>query len=679
MFSFFKKSLKNRLLSLFLIIGFLPFITLLTYTLLLSESKILDKTIIEQSSRTKVVISLINNHLTSIAKEVIFLSSLDLMDDILVEDMDKRISRLLKQKYNDLNLDIAFVAITNKSKIVSSSKKEDLLKKYNTKRLGTNNNGTYIKDKTLYFYSQINASFNKQKKLGYLILKYNLDNLNIYLTNDKTLQSYIKHPKNDFIIGKSTPLNIDFKNDSGTIINDKQVIVYENLSSFLNSWYIVYAVDKHIALEFFYDLTTLMFYISIIIFILIIFVSFSNSQNIVKPITDLTIVTDAITKTHNYSSKLEIHTQDEIATLTHSFNNMIQTTSSALQKLEEENKLRLKRFVQLIEVFNTIIQTKSEDECINISMQEIRKLTNKNNLHFFKKKKKDTNIEFRDLYVTDFKNNKKVYFGSIELEIDNFEDKNEKDFYDSICSMITHQLDKIRLMQKTTGASQAKSAFISNISHELRTPLNAIIGFAQYMIEYEDINKDQKDTIGNIESSAQYLLGMINEILDIAKIESGKMDTNLESCNILELVKSSHTMLSSLAKDKNIEFNLVYDNFKNINYTTDSKMFKQIVLNLISNAIKFTQKGTVLVELSSNDENIYVNITDSGIGIAKDDLRNLFNDFTQVENIMQKSHKGTGLGLSLSKKMAMILGGDVTLESKGVGYGSKSQFWLKIR
>ena len=106
---------------------------------------------------------------------------------------------------------------------------------------------------------------------------------------------------------------------------------------------------------------------------------------------------------------------------------------------------------------------------------------------------------------------------------------------------------------------------------------------------------------------------------------------------------------------------------------------KQIVLNLISNAIKFTQKGTVLVELSSNDENIYVNITDSGIGIAKDDLRNLFNDFTQVENIMQKSHKGTGLGLSLSKKMAMILGGDVTLESKGVGYGSKSQFWLKIR
>jgi len=679
MFSFFKKSLRNRLLSSFLIIGFLPFFTLLIYTLLLSESKLIDKTIIEQSDRNKVVINLINNHINSMAKEVKFLSSLDLMDDLLVEDIDKRISRLLKQKHNDLNFDIAFIAITNKSEIVSSSDKKNLRKKYSVKQLGSSSDGAYIKDKTLYFYSQINASFNKQKKLGYLILKYNLDNLNIYLTNNKTLQSYIKNPKNNFIIGKSTPLNINFKNSSGTIIDDKQIVVYEKLSSFLHEWYIVYAVDKHIALEFFYDLTTLMFYISFVIFILIMFVSFNQSKNIVRPITNLTTITDTITKTHNYSTKLEIHTQDEIATLTHSFNNMIQTTSSALQKLEEENKLRLKRFVQLIEVFNTIIQTKSEDECIDISMQEIKKLTNKNNLHFLKEKKKDTDIEFRDLYVTDFKNNKKVYFGSIELGIENFEDKNEKDFYDSICSMITHQLDKIRLIQRTAGASQAKSAFISNMSHELRTPLNAIIGFAQYMIEYEDINKDQKDTIRNIESSAQYLLGMINEILDIAKIESGKMDTSFESCNILELVKSSYTMLHSLAKDKNIEFNLIYDKFKDINYTTDPKMFKQIVLNLISNAIKFTEKGTILVELSSNDKNIYVNITDSGIGIAKEDLKNLFSDFTQVENIMQKSHKGTGLGLSLSKKIAMILGGDVILESKGIGYGSKSQFWLKIK
>lgn len=678
MFDFFKKSLRNKLLFTFIGIGFLPFLTLLVYTIFLSETKIVNKTIDEHLERTKVVIKLINNHLHVLTKEVEFLSSLDMMDDLLAEDIDKRISRLLTQRYDDLNLDITFMAVALDSTVVASSNKNILLSKHNINELNSNKNGTYIIDNNLYIYSHISASFDNTKKLGFLVLKYNLDNLNSYLTHQKTIHSYIIDTKSGFLIGENLSFNIDFSNKSNSIINDEYVVVYEKLSSILNGWYIVYAVDKSIALEFLYDFISFMLYLSFVIFILIIYVSIKQSKEIVKPIEELTKMTDNITKTHNYSTHLEATSQDEIAILTHSFNDMLKTTSSALQTLEEENKLRLKRFTQLIEVFNTIIQTKSEDECIEVSIKEIKKLTNKDDLHFHKNQKTVTDKECTNLYVTDFENDKKIYFGSIELGVENFEDKNEQDFYNSIASMITLQLDRIRLIERTTSSSKAKSAFISNMSHELRTPLNAIIGFAQYMIEYEELNDDQKDTVANIESSAQYLLSMINEILDIAKIEAGKMEAHIESVNILDIVQSSYNMLSPLAKDKNIKFDFIFDNFDNKKYKTDPKMFKQIIVNLISNAIKFTAEGSVVLELSSSDEDIQVKVKDTGIGISEDDMKHLFNDFTQLENVMQKSHRGTGLGLSLSKKMAKILGGDVTLESQGSGHGTISIFSLNI-
>lgn len=676
MFDFFKTSLRNKLLFIFISIGFLPFLTLLIYTLFLSESKMVNRTIVEQLDRTNVVIKLIDNHLDGLNKEVKFLSSLDLMDDLLAEDIDKRISRLLTQKADDLNLDISFMAVTLDSTIVASSNKDNLLKNCNLNKFNLKDHGTYIMDNNLYIYSQITASFDKTKQLGFLVLRYNLNNLDSYLTHTDTIHSFIINPKNSYIIGENVPLSIDFNYSRNSLIDDNHVAVYKKLSPILDGFHIVYVVDKDVAFEFLYDFISFLLYMSLVVFMLIIYISIKQSKEIVKPIEELTATTDYITQTHNYSTQLEISSQDEIATLTHSFNDMLKTTSSALEKLEKENRLRLRRFTQLINVFNTIIQTKNENECIDISMQEIKKLTHNNKLYF----KKDQNIapdkECTDIYVTDFENNNKIYFGSIELDIDKFEDKNEKDFYNSITSMITLQLDRIRLIERTAGASKAKSAFISNMSHELRTPLNAIIGFAQYMIEYEELNEEQKDIVENIESSAQYLLSMINEILDIAKIEAGKMEANIESVNILDILQSSYNMLLPLAKDKNIKFDFIFDDFNNRTYQTDPKMFKQIIINLISNAIKFTQKGNILLELYSSNEHVYVKVKDSGIGISKDDLSHLFNDFTQVENVMQKSHKGTGLGLSLSRKMARILGGDIILESKGVGHGTTSIFSL---
>lgn len=676
MFDFYQKSLRNKLLVIFMAIGFLPFLTLLLYTIYLSETKIVDKIVIEQHDRTQSVLKLIDNHLASLNKEVNFLSSLDLMDDLLADDIDKRVSRLLSQKTSDFNLDLKLMSINMQGIISASSDNEDLFQKFNIQKL-SQDSGKYIENKNLYIYSKIKASFDKNKELGYLILEYNLDNLDNYLTHQNSIHSYIVNSKNSLTIGENLSFKLDFTQNKNSIINSEHVIVYNEISSIMKDWYIVYAVDKSVALVFLYDFIRFTLYISVFIFAFIIYISIRYSKGIVKPIEELTRVTDKITKTQDYSSKLEISSKDEISILTHSFNQMIQTTSLALNKLQEENKLRLQRFTQLIEVFNTIIQTKSEDECIKISVKEISKLTNRNDLYFIQKQKTIIDKEFAELYVSDFEHDTKVYFGSIALEINKFEDKNEEDFYNSIASMIALQLDKIRLIKHTLSASSAKSAFIRNMSHELRTPLNAIMSFTQYLISYEELSDDQLDTVANIEKSAQYLLEMINEILDIAKIEAGKMEAFPKDVNILELVQNSCDMLSPLAADKNLEFEFFFHNFQNVIYKTDPKMFQQIVLNLLSNAIKFTQEGKIAVELSNDDKYIYVTIKDNGIGISQEDIKFLFYDFTQLENSMHKTHKGTGLGLSLSKKMAKILNGDIELKSVGLGFGTTVIFKIQ--
>ena len=571
--NFFKKSLRNRLLLMFMSIGFVPFLTLLAYTIFLSETKIVNKTVVEQLERTDVVIKLIDNHIDSLIKEVKFLSSLDLMDDLLAEDIDKRISRLLIKKTDDLNLDVSFMVVDKDSNIISSSDKELISKQHNIEYTKGKTDANYIKGSSLYIYSTIYASFDSDMEIGTLVLQYNLENLNTYLTHNTNIQSYIVNSDANLSIGKEIELTVDLKSSTHNIINEKYVVVYKKLSSVLNDFYIVYAVDKSIAFVFLYDFISFMLYMSLFIFLIVLYISIKYSREILKPIEELTIITNEIITTHNYSASLEVNSEDEIATLTHSFNKMLQTTSSTLIKLEDE----------------------------------------------------------------------------------------------------------ITLMKKTKAAYNAKSTFISSMSHELRTPLNSIIGSAQYLMVYEDLSEQQIDSIGNIESSAEYLLSMINEILDIAQIEAGKMKVHKENVDVKLLVENCFEMLSPLAFDKDLSFEFNPENFDNQLYFTDPKIFQQILINLISNAIKFTKEGSIHIDLRANVDTFCVTITDTGIGIYKDDLKQLFGDFVQLNNAMQHEHKGTGLGLSLSKKMAKLLDADITIESDGIGLGTKSIFTLKFK
>ena len=674
MFDFYKRSLRNKLFIAFLGIGILPFITLLLYIIFLSETKLVHKIVLQQEQQSKVVVNLIENHLKGLQKEVRFLSSLDLMDDLLSDDVDKRISRLLKKKADDLALQLEFFVLGMDNTIIASSNKSALLEKFLLKK---NNKDYYIKNNHLYIYAPIAASFDPSTEIGTLVLAYSLENLQQFLTHTKTNNAYLINPKTHYAIGEKLPLQIDIEILKTSNIYENYIVVSQELHDFLQGWYLIYAIDKDIAMESLNDFIDFMLLVALFILLLIIFVSLKYSNEIVKPIAQLTSITDTITQTKKYDTQLHVDSQDEIALLADSFNTMIQTTSKALHTLQEENKLRLQRFTQLIDIFNHIITTETEEECINVSIEEIQKLTH-NSIRFVKEKSSTAKEESMDLNVTDFENDTTIYFGTILFSIETFADSYEENFYNSIVSMISLQLDRIRLIKRTMSASRAKSAFISNMSHELRTPLNAIIGFAQFMIEYEELSADQKETIQNIESSAQYLLNMINDILDIAKIEAGKMEAHLEPVKVAEILQNAYNMLLPLAQQKGIALQASIEDVEDLSIQTDPKMFQQILLNLLSNALKFTQEGSVTLEASRHEKKLLIRVIDSGIGISQENLKNLFEEFSQVENVMQKKHKGTGLGLTISKKMATILGGDVILESQGEGKGTIALFFIPL-
>ncbi len=231
-------------------------------------------------------------------------------------------------------------------------------------------------------------------------------------------------------------------------------------------------------------------------------------------------------------------------------------------------------------------------------------------------------------------------------------------------------------------ANQAKSAFLAAMSHELRTPLSAIIGFSQILQEqhFGELNEQQAEYVNDIEESGQHLLDLINDILDLSKIEAGKMTLNLIGVNLFELLEQSLTMISEKCHTHGINVSLdVPEDLTGLEIVADERMLKQIVFNLLSNAAKYTPEGgsiTVGMRVDSGDVEIFV--ADTGIGIAKEDQEHLFEEFYQVPGSSKADTPGTGLGLPLVRRLTQLHGGRVAVESEGRGRGSRFSFFLPI-
>jgi signal transduction histidine kinase/DNA-binding response OmpR family regulator len=228
--------------------------------------------------------------------------------------------------------------------------------------------------------------------------------------------------------------------------------------------------------------------------------------------------------------------------------------------------------------------------------------------------------------------------------------------------------------REAEAANQAKSSFLANMSHELRTPMNAIIGYSELLAEdAEDEGLDEMvPDLQKINAAGQHLLGLINDILDLSKIESGRMDLFLETFDLRELLDESIATLQPLV-DKN-DNTLVADYDETLgNVRADSTKVRQALFNLVSNASKFTKEGTITLAAeryqSDGAERVRVDVTDTGIGIPEDKIDKVFEEFGQADESTTKEYGGTGLGLPISRKFCQMMGGDITVTSE-VGQGS---------
>jgi signal transduction histidine kinase len=238
------------------------------------------------------------------------------------------------------------------------------------------------------------------------------------------------------------------------------------------------------------------------------------------------------------------------------------------------------------------------------------------------------------------------------------------------------------LEQKTRelqAASQHKSEFLANMSHELRTPLNAVIGFSEVLSArmFGDLNDKQDEYLKDIHASGQHLLSLINDILDLSKIEAGRMELELTDFNLPATLDNALTLIRERAGRRGIALHMTSDE-RLEQVRADERKIRQVVLNLLSNAIKFTPEGgRIDVRAIPIDGGVEMSVSDTGVGIAPEDQEAIFEEFKQVGTAAKKV-EGTGLGLALSRKFIELHGGRIWVKSQ-VGTGSTFTFTIPVR
>ncbi len=226
-------------------------------------------------------------------------------------------------------------------------------------------------------------------------------------------------------------------------------------------------------------------------------------------------------------------------------------------------------------------------------------------------------------------------------------------------------------------AYRLKSQFLASMSHELRTPINALLGYTSLMRDqiYGELNRRQEEALSRMYTASQHLLELVNDILDLAKIEAGKMPVHIELVDVRQIIRELSQTIEPMVRRKNLEYRTDFDP-ELPKIMTDSTKVKQVVLNLLSNAVKFTHEGSVSVTMrTAEHDGVLISVADTGIGIREADLDKIFEDFRQVDQSSTREYGGTGLGLSITRKLLNLLGGTVRVSSE-VGVGTTFTIWL---
>ncbi len=264
----------------------------------------------------------------------------------------------------------------------------------------------------------------------------------------------------------------------------------------------------------------------------------------------------------------------------------------------------------------------------------------------------------------------------------------DANIYTTLALQVAVALQNARLYQEQSATvaqlrelDRLKSSFLANMSHELRTPLNSILGFADVMLEELDgpLTENMQNDLGLIYKNGQHLLHLINDVLDMAKIESGKMNLNIEKFNLQEIIEEVTSITAPLASEKNLALFIEEDSDHEVEVNADKIRLRQVMINLVNNAIKFTEKGRISIHVAREENNVLITVKDTGIGIPVDHLESVFQEFTQVDTSTTRKVGGTGLGLPISRRLIQMHGGRLWVESTGVnGEGSSFYVFLPI-
>ncbi len=666
--NWFRQHLAARLLILIFLVAAVPFAAILVYSHLSEERLFNEHFFNEHQERMQQISRDIDTHFAQLYRELGFLAGSVVMDDLIIGDLDRRVSSLLERYKSVYAMQLELLALDVDGRVIAATnniRTGGLYTRYKAFESGLGHPyPVQADDQTLLLQIPAYNGLGKERIIGYLVMEYSVYNLSRFNVRSATAASVLFNTKNDIVVGDIEP-PFGHNSREGVVESDKDIWLVGKASKYLPDWFAGYRIDRSVQQEVLDELNRFLLFILLFGIVAIAAVSYWFSKRIVAPLDALQEQVGEMVHSRNYTPVVTVDRSDEIGQLAMAFNTVASEIQKAIETLQRENFFRLKRLTQMIGLFNRLMRTELESECLKTALSQLSLIAPEYNVRF---SRFHDDKEMPSLYVYDFDHDTLKYYGSLIIP-STLEDE-EKAFFRAIASMIASRIEQIRAFSRLSRDSKAKSAFISHMSHDLRTPIHAILSQTQYLIGYGKLEPAELERIGGIEHAAEHLLVMINDLLDLARIDSGKFEPALETVeasSLFEIIEDVCNLLSPLAEQKELKMSWS-EQIPKGSVVVDKRLFRQIVLNLLSNAIKYTDRGSVSCRLEKNEGNICLLVQDTGRGIEPASITQIFEPFVQSE--VNDGSRGSGLGLPLSKRFGKLFGAELQLFSDGIGNGT---------